>query len=65
MGSNRKNIGERSEPGGSLGHPYPFLWATLTRFFFLSPNAQPGPRLADVMLVEYRDERGSIINDYY
>ena len=24
MGSNRKNIGERSEPGGSLGHPYPF-----------------------------------------
>ena len=62
MGSNRKNIGERSEPGGSLGHPYPF--PDYGDFFLLFSNAEPGPRLADVMLVKYRDERGSIINDY-
>ena len=62
MGSNGKNIGERSEPSRSLGHPYPF--PDYGDFFPFSPNAEPGPRLADVMLVGYRDERGSIINDY-
>ena len=53
-GSNRKNIGERSEPSGGLGRgkgrqPFPSpdypsaLFAR--RFFPFSPNAEPGPRL--------------------
>ena len=56
-GSNRKNIGERSEPSGSLGREkwpdYLSAHSRLADFCFpFSPNAKHGPRL--LLFLVYR-----------
>ena len=40
----RKKIGERSEPSGSLGKEFSPVYAVFNPFFVLFPTAEPGPR---------------------
>ena len=67
-GSNRKNIGERSEPSGGLGRQKGArlsLGSLPTRRFFFpfSPNAKHGPRL--LLFLVYRCQLVHLLSTYF